>query len=65
MFSILGGSLLRQLQLMHQKHDEDADQERNEGRVKGDAQTLGDPGNVPLGRLVRLAKGLSDPANGS
>ena len=39
-------TFLRQLKLVHHEHDDDADQQRNEGGIKGDPQALSDAGHA-------------------
>jgi len=42
--------LLLELELMNEKHEHDADQERDERGIERDAQALGNPSDIPFHR---------------
>src|SRR5207302_11218728 len=45
-------AVLRLLQLVQKKHDQDAADERRESRVEGDTEAERDPGNVAVQRAL-------------
>jgi hypothetical protein len=56
---------LHGLQLMNQKHQDDADQERDKRGVKCHPKTVSHPGDIALDSLMGLAKGIANAAYGS
>ena len=57
--------LLAQLQLVQEEHHDDADQQRDEGRVERHAQALRHARDLALDRLVRLAERVADAPHGA
>ena len=64
-FAVKYESLLQQLQLMHQEHEKNTDEQRDKRGVKCNTQALGNPGNIALHRFVCLRQRLADSAHGS
>ncbi len=58
-------SLLQQLQLVNQEHDEYRNHQRDEGRVERDTQILGDTCDIALDSPMRLTKRSADTAHGT
>ena len=58
-------SLLRQLQLMQCKHNDDRQYECYEGAVKGHTEAHGDAGDIPLNSFVGLTQGVANTAHGA
>ena len=58
-------AFLHQLQLVHEEHQEDADQQRDKSRVECNTEALGNAGDIALHGLVGLGQRLADTAHGT
>ena len=58
-------AFLLKLKLMKDKHEHDADQERNESGVERNAQALGDASDIAFHGPMSLSQRLSDAAYGT
>ena len=59
-FGVKNQPLLQQLKLMHKEHQEDADHQRDKGRVEGNTQRLGYTRNVALNSAIRLSERITN-----